>query len=64
MAGPINIWEGCGHNDPGHGWDQGRAERDGGFLAEGSGNDNLALEYFPERPPHLPGIGASLHDLR
>jgi phospholipase C len=46
MAGPINIWEGCGHNDPGHGWDQGRAERDGGFLASGSGNDNLALEYF------------------
>src|SRR4051812_39466165 len=52
MAGPINNWEGCGHNDPGHGWDAGRAERDGGFLAEGSGNDNLALAYF--RGPDLP----------
>ncbi len=46
IAGPINVWEGCGHNDPGHGWDAGRAERDGGFLAAGSGNDVLALEYF------------------
>jgi phospholipase C len=28
---------GCGHPDPGHGWDQGRAQRDHGFLAKGSG---------------------------
>jgi phospholipase C len=41
-AGP-EIHRGCGHNDPGHGWDQGRAERDIGFLAEASGNDEFAL---------------------
>src|SRR5215203_4007071 len=23
-----NPWRGCGHPDPGHGWDKGRAERD------------------------------------
>ena len=39
-------WRGCGHPDPGHGWDKGRAERDGGFLAPGSGNDDFALSYF------------------
>jgi phospholipase C len=39
-------WRGCGLHDPGHGWDAGRAERDGGFLAPGSGNDKLALSYF------------------
>ncbi len=48
LAGPGNVWEGCGHNDPGHGWDAGRAERDHGFLAAGSGNDELALCYFRE----------------
>ena len=40
--------QGCGHPDPGHGWDSGRAQRDGGFLAEGSGNDEFALTYFNE----------------
>jgi phospholipase C len=39
-------WKGCGHPDPGHGWDQGRAQLQGGFLANGSGNDELALTYF------------------
>jgi phospholipase C len=43
---PGDPWRGCGLNDPGHGWDAGRAERDGGFLATGSGNDKLALSYF------------------
>jgi phospholipase C len=41
-------YRGCGFNDPGHGWDAGRAERDGGFLAAGSGNDALALGYFDD----------------
>ncbi len=41
-----NPWRGCGHPDPGHGWDAGRAQRDGGFLAEGSGNDEFALGYY------------------
>jgi phospholipase C len=41
-------WQGCGHPDPGHGWEQGRAQLDGGFLAEGSGNDEFALTYYDE----------------
>jgi len=40
--------QGCGHPDPGHGWDSGRRQRDGGFLADGSGNDLFALTYFNE----------------
>ena len=39
----TNPYRGCGHPDPGHQWTQGRAERDGGFLAPGSGNDAFAL---------------------
>ena len=39
-------YKGCGHPDPGHGWDQGRAQLLGGFLADGSGNDEFALTYF------------------
>jgi phospholipase C len=39
-------WRGCDYEDPGHGWDAGRAERDFGFLAPASGNDKLALSYF------------------
>lgn len=41
-----NPWRGCGHPDPGHGWDKGRAQRDHGFLAPESGNDEFALSYF------------------
>jgi phospholipase C len=39
-------WQGCGHEDPGHGWDNGRAQLKGGFLAPGSGNDELAVCYY------------------
>jgi phospholipase C len=39
-------YKGCGHPDPGHGWTSGRAQLLGGFLAEGSGNDEFALTYF------------------
>jgi len=39
-------WKGCGHPDPGHGWTSGRAQLNGGFLAEGSGNDEFALCYY------------------
>jgi phospholipase C len=42
----ANPYRGCGHPDPGHGWTQGRAQRDGGFLAPGSGNDTFALGYY------------------
>lgn len=45
-AGEANAYRGCGHPDPGHGWNAGRAQRDGGFLAEGSGNDEFALGYY------------------
>lgn len=41
-----NPYRGCGHPDPGHGWNAGRAQRDGGFLAPGSGNDFFALGYY------------------
>ncbi len=44
-AGP-EIHRGCGHPDPGHGWDQGRAERDHGFLDVASGNDEFALSTW------------------
>jgi phospholipase C len=39
-------YKGCGHPDPGHGWNSGRAQLFGGFLAGGSGNDEYALTYF------------------
>ena len=39
-------YKGCGHPDPGHGWESGRAQLLGGFLASGSGNDEFALTYF------------------
>ena len=39
-------YKGCGHPDPGHGWDSGRAQLLGGFLVPGSGNDEFALTYF------------------
>ena len=43
---------GCGHPDPGHGWDEGRVQRDDGFIAKGSGNDDFAIGYF--QAPDLP----------
>lgn len=41
-----NPYRGCGFRDPGHGWNAGRVQRDRGFLAQGSGNDEFALGYF------------------
>jgi phospholipase C len=46
QAGEANPYRGCHHPDPGHGWDDGRAQRDRGFLGEGSGNDDFALGYY------------------
>ncbi len=46
LSADAQPWRGCGHPDPGHGWDDGRAERDGGFLAAASDNDEFALSYF------------------
>jgi phospholipase C len=48
LSDEANNMRGCGFSDPGHGWDHGRAQRDGGFLAEGSRNDEFALSYFEE----------------
>lgn len=39
-------WKGCGHPDPGHGWESGRAQLNGGFLAKGADTDEFALTYF------------------
>ncbi len=41
-------YQGCGHPDPGHGWDSGRVQLRRGFLAKGSGNDEFALTYYKE----------------
>ena len=41
-------WQGCGHPDPGHGWNSGRVQLQHGFLADGSGNDEFALTYYNE----------------
>ncbi|MGH9186801.1 MAG: alkaline phosphatase family protein, partial [Acidimicrobiales bacterium] len=44
-----NPYRGCGgHPDPGHGWESGRAQRDHGFVAEGTENDDFAIGYFLE----------------
>jgi phospholipase C len=45
-SGEDNPYRGCHHPDPGHGWNAGRAQRDGGFLTERSGNDEFALGYY------------------
>ncbi|MGH2758470.1 MAG: alkaline phosphatase family protein, partial [Actinomycetota bacterium] len=47
--GEDNPYRGCGHPDPGHGWESGRAQRDGGFLHADSGNDEFALGYYRHR---------------
>ena len=39
-------WRGCGFEDPGHSWSAGLAQRDRGFLGEGSNNDRFALGYY------------------
>ncbi len=50
-ASPVG-YRGCGFEDPGHSWTAGRAQRDGGFLAEGSNNDEFALGHMA--PQDLP----------
>ena len=46
-------YQGCGFNQPGHIWEQGRAQfNDGkcdGFLSAGSGNDSFAIGYYGEK---------------
>lgn len=45
-ADQTDPYRGCGFADPGHSWEAGRAQRDHGFLAPGSGNDTFALGYY------------------
>jgi phospholipase C len=45
-SGGAQPWRGCGHPDPNHQWDGGRVERDHGFLAADTGNDEFALSFF------------------
>jgi len=40
------MWQGCGHPDPGHGWESGRKQLNGGFMAEGADTDEFALIYY------------------
>ena len=40
----TDNFRGCGHSDPDHGWDGGRAEMKNGFLA--GRNDEFALGYY------------------
>ena len=52
-------FQGCGHPDPGHGWESGRAQfnngRMDGFLADGSGNDEFAIGFYRKRDlPFIP----------
>ena len=43
-----NPYRGCGHPNPDHSWAGGRFERDHGFLALGTRNDQFAVSYFQE----------------
>ena len=45
-AAGSDPFRGCGHPDPGHGWNAGRAQRDQGFVAASSGNDDFALSFY------------------
>ena len=46
QANEPRPFRGCDHPIPGHGWISGRAQRDRGFLGEGSGNDDFALGFY------------------
>jgi len=54
-------YQGCGFNDPGHSYTQGRVQYDNGacdgFLFDGSGNDIYAIGYYGQTD--LPLLGAA-----
>ncbi|MBI2168736.1 MAG: phospholipase [Actinobacteria bacterium] len=56
QSGEENPYRGCGHPDPGHGWDSGRRQMQSGFLAPGSGNDEFAVGYY--QPEDVPLYGS------
>jgi phospholipase C len=45
-------YQGCGHPDPGHGWESGRVQFNGGkldgWLKEGSDTDEFAIGYYAQ----------------
>ena len=48
-AGSLEApWQGCGHPDPGHGWNSGRVQLKEGFMAKGAQTDEFALTYYNE----------------
>jgi phospholipase C len=47
---------GCTYRNPGHSWEAARRQRDHGFLAPGTGNDEFALTYYS--PEDLPVYAA------
>jgi phospholipase C len=48
LEGEAGALRGCTYNIPGHSWKQGRVQRDHGFLASGTGNDEYAISYFAD----------------
>jgi phospholipase C len=53
LGSRIDALRGCTYQDPGHSRDQGRAQRDLGFLGARTGNDKFAVSYFDgEALPH------------
>lgn len=46
LSDDSNPFRGCDHLGPGHSWGAGRAQRDFGFLAAGTHNDNFATSYY------------------
>jgi phospholipase C len=48
----LTDWTGCGFGDPGHSYNEGRVQFNGGacdgFIKSGSGNDDYALGYYVE----------------
>jgi hypothetical protein len=46
LSDDSSPYRGCDHLGPGHSWDAGRAQRDFGFLAPGTHNDNFATSYY------------------
>ena len=58
-------YKGCGHPDPGHGWDQGRAAAERRLPRPRLGQRRVRAHLLqPGRPRLHPRGGAQLHDLR
>ena len=58
-------YKGCGHPDPGHGWDAGRAQLKGGFMADGRRQRRVRPHLLqPGRARLHPRGGAQVHAVR